>query len=98
MKTRGPKKRGEPWYAAGYREMQAAGAPFTVCTRRSKLKDGRLRIRCVRGLWSVEGEDRKAVLREATHYFQQYHADGEYAAILASASNTPQHTTTQSLP
>lgn len=70
--------------SAGQAPALRSGALFALCTRRTRLSDGSLRIRCVRGLWSVEGKDRNLVRREAMHYWQQYHSDGEYAAILAN--------------
>jgi hypothetical protein len=44
-----------------------------------RLKSGRYRARCRKGLWSVEGPDAGPILDEALHYFQQYYEDGEYA-------------------
>lgn len=35
-------------------------------------------IECPKKLWGVQGQNKKQVIREAMHYFQQYAADGEY--------------------
>lgn len=43
----------------------------------SDIGDGRVRIKCKKGLWSVEGPMKEAV-NEAIHYFKQYWNDGEY--------------------
>ena len=41
---------------------------------------GRYMIRCNKGLWAVDAPSYEVAMREATHYFAQYYADGEYDA------------------
>lgn len=38
--------------------------------------DGRTSVKCLKGLWEVEGPDHEHVMREARHYFYQYYQDG----------------------
>ena len=44
-------------------------------------------ISCKLGLWSVEGEYGLELINEATRYFEQYKADGEYSEILGGRSS-----------
>lgn len=37
------------------------------------------RVSCKLGFWSVEGPELQRALTEGMHYYQQYHADGEYS-------------------
>lgn len=48
-----------------------------------------LLIECRLGLWAVEGPDHAFVEQNARHYWMQYHADGEYAKILANSRGQP---------
>ncbi len=43
-----------------------------------------MEISCRKGLWSVGGPDKLAVLDSAMHYFIQYYHDGEYEDLLAA--------------
>ena len=45
--------------------------------------DGRYKISCKKGLWSIDGNIRHRVEKEALHYLQQYLADGEYGESLS---------------
>ncbi len=47
-----------------------------------KRRGDRCTISCNLGLWSVEGTYGLALINEASHYFRQYKADGEYSEIL----------------
>ena len=41
-------------------------------------RNGRWYAKCPKGLWAVEGPDRRQVESEAAHYWRQYASDGEY--------------------
>ena len=56
------------------------------CTESTTLEDGRTKVICKLGLWSVDAADKETAYREAMHYFQQYKADGEYSSILGGES------------
>ncbi len=43
-------------------------------------------IKCNLGLWSVSGPYSLKLINEASHYFEQYKADGEYSEILGGQS------------
>ncbi len=43
-------------------------------------------IRCNLGLWEVSGKYGIGLINEASHYFDQYKADGEYHEILGGKS------------
>jgi hypothetical protein len=45
-------------------------------------------IRCRLGMWLVSARDKATAEREAMHYWQQYFADGEYAAHLSNDSSS----------
>jgi hypothetical protein len=47
-----------------------------------KRRGDRCEIKCKLGLWSVEGPFGLRLINEASHYFEQYKADGEYDKIL----------------
>ena len=53
-----------------------------------KTRRGRA-IRCRLGLWGVSAGDKATAEREARHYWKQYYADGEYAAILSNDQAHP---------
>ena len=42
-----------------------------------KTKNG-YSVRCKKGLWAVDGNNKEVVEKEAMHYFIQYYMDGEY--------------------
>ena len=45
-------------------------------------------ISCNLGLWEVQAPYGLQLINEATHYFEQYKADGEYHAILGGKTPT----------
>jgi hypothetical protein len=51
-----------------------------------KRDDDRCTISCNLGLWSVSGKYGLGLINEASHYFEQYKADGEYSEILGGKS------------
>jgi len=51
---------------------------FDANTTLTEDPDGRVEIKCNKGLWATSGMDADRVVNEAMHYFQQYHRDGEY--------------------
>lgn len=51
---------------------------FEKWTERRRLNDGRYRIKCKKGNWSVEAPNKSQATQEAMHYFIQYFQDGEY--------------------
>jgi len=55
----------------------------TIYTRIDKL----CTIKCRLGLWSVEGKYGLDLINEASHYFEQYKADGEYEQIIGGESS-----------
>lgn len=46
--------------------------------RRRTLRDGSYQITCRKHLWQVLAPTMEQAVREARHYWIQYHADGEY--------------------
>ena len=56
------------------------------CTTYKRHGD-RCTIKCNLGLWSVEGKCGLSLINEASHYFEQYKADGEYSEILGGESS-----------
>ncbi|MDK9739273.1 hypothetical protein KI655_18420 [Vibrio sp. D404a] len=44
-----------------------------------KFKNGIHHYDCKKGLWGTSSTDKKRAKEEATHYFWQYHKDGEYS-------------------
>ena len=40
--------------------------------------DGRVQIRCNKGLWGVDAPNKSQATVEAVRYFLQYASDGEY--------------------
>lgn len=55
------------------------------CTTYTRAGDS-CTIRCNLGLWEVTAQYGLNLINEATHYFEQYKADGEYHAILGGKS------------
>jgi hypothetical protein len=51
-----------------------------------KRDDDRCTISCNLGLWSVSGKYGLGLINEASNYFEQYKADGEYSEILGGKS------------
>ena len=51
-----------------------------------KRHGDRCEIKCKLDLWSVEGPYGLSLINEASHYFEQYKADGEYSEILGGKS------------
>ena len=43
-------------------------------------------IECIYGLWEVTAQYGIDLVREASHYFEQYKSDGEYYKILGGKS------------
>ena len=43
-----------------------------------KVEEDRVKVTCIKGLWSVEGPDFWTALSEGQRYFRQYYHDGEY--------------------
>lgn len=58
-------------------------AAFRRNTRRRRIQGG-WSVYCRKGLWSVRALTEEEALREARHYFAQYHADGEYDTARAA--------------
>lgn len=55
---------------------------FDKCTNQKLMHDGRLKIRCRRGLWEVSSLDHHFARKEAMRYWELYLFDGEYQQIL----------------
>ena len=51
------------------------------CTTYKRVGD-KCTISCNLGLWEVSGKYGLPLMNEASHYFEQYKADGEYSEIL----------------
>lgn len=47
-----------------------------------KRRGDKCTISCKLGLWSVDGPYGLKLINEASRYFEQYKADGEYSGIL----------------
>ena len=54
---------------------------FEKCVEYS-CNDGTFKVTCIKGLWSVAGNDKIQVEHKALHYFEQYREDGEYYDII----------------
>lgn len=54
---------------------------FEKCTTYTR-NGTKCTIRCNLGLWEVTGPYGLQIMNEATHYFNQYKADGEYSDII----------------
>ena len=55
------------------------------CTTYKRVGE-RCEISCRYGLWSVSGKYGLDLINEASHYFEQYKADGEYSQIIGGKS------------
>ena len=54
-----------------------SGSLFEKNTTKTEA-DGRVMIRCNKGLWSVDAPSEYEAMREAVRYYIQYAEDGEY--------------------
>jgi hypothetical protein len=62
---------------------------FQKCTiYREDKKTGRHHVDCIFGFWAVDCPVKDDAFSMAGHYWQQYHADGEYDELIARTSKT----------
>jgi hypothetical protein len=57
---------------------------FDQCCTTELQDDGRVTIKCNKGLWAIIAPNLDTARREAGTYFAQYLSDGEYADIIRS--------------